>query len=112
MHKLTSCCLPYAGDAAQKSRRRCRSRAPLRFCCAAAATVRSRKAHIGYTLEVLYVPFRELRLCAAQLTPEGQNALRTTGTPLHVMIAGAPAAGKGTQCQRIVEKVPHSWRVY
>lgn len=25
--------------------------------------------------------------------------------PLKVMIAGAPAAGKGTQCAKIVEKV-------
>ena len=51
-----------------------------------------------------------LRLRGAQLTPEGHNALRTLGTPLHVMIAGAPAAGKGTQCQRIVEKVLHRRR--
>lgn len=27
--------------------------------------------------------------------------------PLRVMIAGAPAAGKGTQCAKIVEKVRH-----
>ena len=58
----------------------------------------------------LHLCFWGLRLRAAQLTPEGQNALRTVGTPLHVMIAGAPAAGKGTQCQRIVEKVLHSRR--
>ena len=28
-----------------------------------------------------------------------------TNTPLRVMIAGPPAAGKGTQCERIVKKV-------
>lgn len=29
--------------------------------------------------------------------------------PLRVMIAGAPAAGKGTQCAKIVEKVGAAW---
>lgn len=28
-----------------------------------------------------------------------------SSTPLRVMIAGPPAAGKGTQCERIVKKV-------
>ena len=30
----------------------------------------------------------------------------SSATPLKVMIMGAPAAGKGTQCEKIVEKVP------
>jgi hypothetical protein len=29
----------------------------------------------------------------------------TLGEPLKVMISGAPASGKGTQCKMIVEKV-------
>lgn len=33
------------------------------------------------------------------------DAATTTKRPLRVMIAGAPAAGKGTQCEKIVEKV-------
>ncbi|WIA16468.1 hypothetical protein OEZ85_013152 [Tetradesmus obliquus] len=32
------------------------------------------------------------------------DAATTTKRPLRVMIAGAPAAGKGTQCEKIVEK--------
>lgn len=42
---------------------------------------------------------------APQVAPEGHASTKTAGPPLHVMIAGAPAAGKGTQCQRIVQKV-------
>jgi hypothetical protein len=42
---------------------------------------------------------------APQVAPEGHASTTTAGPPLHIMIAGAPAAGKGTQCQRIVEKV-------
>ena len=32
-------------------------------------------------------------------------AQSSSATPLKVMIMGAPAAGKGTQCEKIVEKV-------
>jgi adenylate kinase family enzyme len=32
----------------------------------------------------------------------------SAGSQLRVMIAGAPAAGKGTQCAKIVEKVRHT----
>lgn len=37
-------------------------------------------------------------------TKASKNAHATSGQPLKVMIAGAPAAGKGTQCARIVEE--------
>jgi len=37
-------------------------------------------------------------------TKASKNAHASTGQPLKVMIAGAPAAGKGTQCARIVEE--------
>jgi pantothenate kinase len=47
-----------------------------------------------------------------QVTTNGQVAMETNHTgahtakkPLKVMIAGAPAAGKGTQCEKIVKKV-------
>ena len=43
---------------------------------------------------------------------EMHSGVRTAGTPLHIMIAGAPAAGKGTQCQRIVEKVTQTLGPY
>mgnify|MGYP002632218091 CR=1 FL=1 len=45
---------------------------------------------------------------SAQITTASAAAApvrRADGSPLRVMIAGPPAAGKGTQCQRIVEKV-------
>jgi adenylate kinase len=37
-------------------------------------------------------------------TRASKNAHASSGEPLKVMIAGAPAAGKGTQCARIVEE--------
>ena len=42
----------------------------------------------------------------AQVATESLNhtGVRGTGHPLKVMIAGAPAAGKGTQCEKIVQK--------
>jgi len=36
---------------------------------------------------------------------EAEQVVGQTSRPLRVMIAGAPAAGKGTQCVKIVEKV-------
>ena len=46
------------------------------------------------------------------VTTDQQVAMETNHTgahtakkPLRVMIAGAPAAGKGTQCEKIVKKV-------
>lgn len=46
-----------------------------------------------------------LRRHAVQVQASATVAAATTHeTPLRVMIAGAPAAGKGTQCARIVEK--------
>lgn len=41
----------------------------------------------------------------AQVTAESPTGTKTARPPLKVMIAGAPAAGKGTQCQKIVDKV-------
>jgi hypothetical protein len=35
----------------------------------------------------------------------GQVRASATARPLKVMISGAPAAGKGTQCASIIEKV-------
>ena len=40
-----------------------------------------------------------------QVAESNQTAVRTKSHPLKVMIAGAPAAGKGTQCEKIVKKV-------
>lgn len=34
-----------------------------------------------------------------------QQHISSARKPLKVMIAGAPAAGKGTQCEKIVKKV-------
>lgn len=41
---------------------------------------------------------------ASRVTHALQVSATTASAPLRVMIAGAPAAGKGTQCARIVEK--------
>jgi len=40
-------------------------------------------------------------LCSVPLL----QVVLAAGQPLRVMIAGAPAAGKGTQCAKIVDKV-------
>ncbi len=46
-----------------------------------------------------------------QVVTDAPSVAKVEAAPLKVMIAGAPAAGKGTQCQKIVDKVgatPHS----
>ncbi|BDA40526.1 probable adenylate kinase 2, chloroplastic [Coccomyxa sp. Obi] len=43
-------------------------------------------------------------IAAAAVAVETPTRTKTAGHPLKVMIAGAPAAGKGTQCQKIVDK--------
>lgn len=54
--------------------------------------------------------FRAPALCKATISASTRSASRTlvvasaAGGPLRVMIAGAPAAGKGTQCANIVDK--------
>ena len=40
-----------------------------------------------------------------QVTSESRVSSKASAHPLKVMIAGAPAAGKGTQCEKIVKKV-------
>lgn len=39
------------------------------------------------------------------LCEQGRAEAKAKDEPLRIMIAGAPASGKGTQCELIVEKV-------
>lgn len=41
----------------------------------------------------------------SQVATDASVGTKIAEQPLKVMIAGAPAAGKGTQCQKIVDKV-------
>jgi hypothetical protein len=50
-------------------------------------------------------PADAVKHCWSHNTRQAEAATATAKRPLRVMIAGAPAAGKGTQCERIVDKV-------
>ena len=50
--------------------------------------------------------FQSACMQSVQVATESERtAVQAGSRPLRVMIAGAPAAGKGTQCEKIVKKV-------
>lgn len=51
-------------------------------------------------------------MCSVLFFGQGLSvACASTSEPLKVMISGAPASGKGTQCELIVQKVIISYYV-
>lgn len=68
-------------------------------------SVHLRRSQIHHNLTVSTVNV-SMGQCVSKgtTTKASKNAHASAGQPLKVMIAGAPAAGKGTQCARIVEE--------
>ena len=104
---LLSPCPPNPASSTLSVRPAPRAAAPR---AAAASLPISRRAHSASTIQSA-APARLCRqlvvAASAQITTASAAApvRKADGSPLRVMIAGPPAAGKGTQCQRIVEKV-------
>ena len=74
---------------------------------AAASQTLGRRAHSSAPIHLCRRQVVVASASAQQITTASAAApvRRADGSPLRVMIAGPPAAGKGTQCQKIVEKV-------
>lgn len=75
-----------------------------RYCNNSAYLRRSRSHHICKVSAVSVSMGQCVSKGTTTKTKASKNAHASTGQPLKVMIAGAPAAGKGTQCARIVEE--------
>lgn len=66
-----------------------------------------KKALHIYSLVLLYII-----ICSVLVFEQGLSVTcASTCEPLKVMISGAPASGKGTQCELIVQKVIISYYV-